>query len=1183
MSQPDPLETFFKLPPESPPSVILGLRRPNLSDADVLAARGRKLEAIDAHPLASTPDADEARLAVHAAAAQLLRIPEHTRTTPPRSSSPLPSPKPRLGLTRAAAALERDTLLLVGMAGGWTPRVLTRLAALAITRGLSPADAVAAARRLAGSRSSSSARPKAPAPARSKPAAATRPTGTRAGAPSQPAMRVMSDEVIFENWLKNALVIGGAAGLALAVIILGALWALSLLSDPEPAEDPSTPAPAVAQGNAEGSDPAPRIAPARDTVNNADLVLLELSSARSLAQTNRHAEAAERVNAALEHWLGRWPTHDTRAWREVLLDAGPVIDLVTGERAGDDALARRLARHIPDTDRPLDASGVTRLPALAALHASLQTRSGTAFTGELDALWRSLGLSTPTSPIPAANGALRAGARGRLAPTPETYTAFADAAEHLARIAATDATPLLTEAASDILARVDPPTPGEREAIGAIVARLDWRSGSTARAWLLARLNDRAVHPARASQAIETLARSTSAPGIATETRLAPDASWQDRLQLSQNLAATWNLQLDIKQDLFTIDWLATSDELLAHPVPTDTRSAIEHLARLATLNNAALLTLSGADGPAVTAVARAANPAPEPDRPGDDLAALLSEAPSSDITVLEAMNNDDLLLEEVNRVDNNPSRINTADAGTLVGLAFRARSENLRQAAADAIQPIATSPVIIMAALKASPAIPDNPENQDLLASIASDTVRPAPGETFQQAAHRTLASALLARTDAPSVAIDAAANPLHDAYRNARHITPVGRNPSLLRSVRALTNARLASVPPALRAFTTPETIVAQRDTRLRVSSGPVQPFAIEQHALASASALAAVAAFPDTARPVETLWERYNAARNEAASALAQAVLTERFHTRVLSLIMSRVSPEDARRAAPRTYERALPTPPRVTLPPDDPTLTLDQRLQQLRPDNPAGYLMAGEELLGVGRERSGEHALVLALTIGAAQGDHHTAASAALALRARTDNPEQRQLLRALADTLSPDLVAHAWLTDGPEEQSSPETARRGARLLLDIRRGRGDAALEALRDVPTRELLTRQPELVGVANRASTTVPEYLAALARAWPCPECDNERTVRERGVARPELCPNCHADPGPRLSNQEQAAWLTVETRLLAVDPVWSDIAAFPELNEPVVQPSVEAVPRLFGVDVTRTHYRNSDWTRP
>ena len=241
------------------------------------------------------------------------------------------------------------------------------------------------------------------------------------------------------------------------------------------------------------------------------------------------------------------------------------------------------------------------------------------------------------------------------------------------------------------------------------------------------------------------------------------------------------------------------------------------------------------------------------------------------------------------------------------------------------------------------------------------------------------------------------------------------------------------------------------------------------------------------------------------------------------------------------------------------------------------------MAGEELLALGRDRSAEHALVLALTIGAAQGDRHTASSAALALRARTDNPDHRQLLRALADTLSPDLVAHAWLTDSGDADNTPETARKGARLLLDIRRGRGEAALEGLREIPVRELLTSQPELASIAGTKRTTVPEYLAALARAWPCPECDNERTVRERGVATPRLCPTCHADPGPRLSNAEQEAWLTVETRLLAVDPVWSDIAAFPELNEPVMQPSVDAVPRIFGIDVTRTHYRNSDWTRP
>lgn len=1184
MSHHDPLATFFKLPAESPPAAILGLRRPHLSDEDILAARARRLDTIDAHPLASTPDADEARLAVHAAAAQLLKVPEQRRTAPPRASSSLPSPKPKLGLSRTAATLERDTLLLVGMAGGWTPRVLMRLAALAVTRGLTPADAVAAAKRLAGNPARSPGSVSGTS-ARAAPANVRKPKQRARPAPPQPqqALRVMSDDIIFEHWLKNALIIGSAAGLAIAVIILGALWALSLLNDPDPKERPDGSAPGVALNGSSDTDPAPRISPPRQEVSNAELVLLELSAARSLAQTDRHAQAAERVNAALGHWLERWTSHDPRAWREVLLDAGPVIDLILENPAGDERLARLVAGHLPDASRPLNASDVTRLPALAALHASLKISEGGAFTRELDRLWQSLDLAPPQSPVPAANAALRSAARGRLAPTPDTYLAYADAADQLARIAATDATPILTEAAYDILARVDAPAPSELDAIGAIVARLDWRSGSTARAWLLARLNDRAVHPARAAKAIETLARSTSAPGIATETRLNTDATWQERLTLAQNLAEIWNLQLDIRQDLFTIDWLNLSDQLLAQPAPTGTRPGIEHLARLATLNSAALLSLGGADGPAVTAVARAANPPPDFNRPDPDLAALFTEPPDSDITILQAVNNTDALIDEINRFGNNPSRINTADALTLVDLAFRARSENLRQAAADAIQPIATSPIIIRAALKASPTIPDNTENRDLLASIASDTVRPDQGESFQQAAHRTLATALLARTEAAAVPIDASAVPIHDAYRNARHITPVGRSPSLMRSVRALTNARLAQVPPAMKAFTTPEQLIAQRDTRLRVATGPIQPFAVEQHALATASALAAIAAHPDLARPIETLWSRYTETRNGAESALEQTILTERFHTRVLSLVLSRATPEDARRSASSTFAPAPRTPPSVTIPQENPTLTLDQRLEQLRPDNPAAYLQAGEELLAVGRERSAEHALVLALSIGAAQGDRHTAASAALALRSRTQHPDQRQLLRALADTLSPELVTHAWLMDTDDSGPSTETFRRAARVLLDIRRARGDAALEGLRDLAVRDLLTSQPELRVIASNERTTVPEYLAAMARAWPCPDCDNERTIRQRGVATPELCPRCHADPGPRLANDRQGAWLTVETRLLATDPLWSDIAVFPELNEPIAQPTVEAVPRLFGVDVTRTHYRNGDWTRP
>jgi len=73
MSTPrNPGETFLGESVVSDPFALLGLPRQPVDDQTVLAALGARMDGIAKHPRSQTLEANELRLALHAAAAQLL-------------------------------------------------------------------------------------------------------------------------------------------------------------------------------------------------------------------------------------------------------------------------------------------------------------------------------------------------------------------------------------------------------------------------------------------------------------------------------------------------------------------------------------------------------------------------------------------------------------------------------------------------------------------------------------------------------------------------------------------------------------------------------------------------------------------------------------------------------------------------------------------------------------------------------------------------------------------------------------------------------------------------------------------------------------------------------------------------------------------------------------------------------
>ena len=108
-------------------------------------------------------------------------------------------------------------------------------------------------------------------------------------------------------------------------------------------------------------------------------------------------------------------------------------------------------------------------------------------------------------------------------------------------------------------------------------------------------------------------------------------------------------------------------------------------------------------------------------------------------------------------------------------------------------------------------------------------------------------------------------------------------------------------------------------------------------------------------------------------------------------------------------------------------------------------------------------------------------------------------------------------------------------------------------------------------------------------------CEVCRNDRVVLDRTQGgrdrEKKLCPRCHGNPGPRLSDEEYRSLLRFELDLLDVAPEsWTAQLDRAAGGDPLREASPDQLPRLFVVDPRATIYRldaqntwrNGRWVR-
>lgn len=685
--RPRPIERFLGSAESSGgPFALLGLVPGDCDDDAVLNALDQQIERVAAHPECDTPEADEVRLALHAAAAQLLDpvvrrhlVAKWTGASPPplaaSSAAPggqphahsarglprhAPSPRPTRHATPSGAAgsaqalklLEHDAILTLGLFGGWNQRSLRRLVSLANARGCTNEQVAEALRNISSHRRPAKTAAKRPS---SRPRA--RPRVAEAGAPSPALGFQVEPSDPSQSLLRNAMILGAVAlaGLFAAVLII--IWLTSgtatggkatrggggtiapppVVSGPGPATGALSAPLATAPSPGAPAKPLPK-----PLTSSGDVASIGRDIAACVEATQVDpAEAEAKLERVLEVLAANW----ARLPRDRLIAAHDSIVEFLYRSATSPDLPVRVVEAIARTSKVaggarLEAEGVlpsiwsagmlvrlSRERDLSALtKAAIESGVAAALSGSgvLSEQTFEAGAGAALAAMPQR---LTAGA-GRGAPSAGDVAAWERWAQGVDAFAGPDsaARQRLLLAGMEVLL-VDGPEPNVNQGAGDVIAmlvmRLTWRAEDESRRWLLKWFDDRRMTAADLHAVTSVLATRSSAEGIDITMVLSTSAADRTRADLRDRYATVWGVQSQVNRDELTATWIAAAKAAIERSLSGgDEADQLASATVLARLSEAAALQWRGDGGEAATIVAALTAPV-------DQAMALASTGPS--------------------------------------------------------------------------------------------------------------------------------------------------------------------------------------------------------------------------------------------------------------------------------------------------------------------------------------------------------------------------------------------------------------------------------------------------------------------------------------------------------------------------------------------------------------------------
>lgn len=789
---------------EGGPWALLGLEPGVVSDRDVASALDRRLLQVNRHPLGGIPEADDVRLALHTAAAQVLH---------PEVRANLLDLRPQTTPGGAPSDDQRELdpiLRVIAMHGGVNEQSIRRMMLLTGSGATSPTSLASEIQQKLVAWSHRKQRSPQPG------AAARLPVPQNHGAALPVAEPAFVDDVRTRpprdheldpgvRALKVIVVAALAVICAAAVILIGVML---LLNRPQPGGPWVRDADSANASNASGAsrtpgglfpssaEPKQAPDPAQSTEKQAQDAALAVDDPVALGRRLAAAAGDVATNAteAREAFASAAKALSTR-WHRLAPDQ---------LGAAQDSIIEFLYR-CPDASITESALDSLLEPSKEPIWSQDRVRSEVWRAGLLTRLGRERDLSAairsmierfgPQGARSDEPGTFARGALARLAslpgemvgpvpmsgkqapPSPSQaklilagWSAWREAARLVTGSDDNALDRLLLTGLETILA--DGPEPpqdyGLGEVVHDLVLQMSWRKDAAARRWLIASFSSTELSGADLAEVTRTLASNSGAEGVDSKMVLAINADDKDRMELRDAYASAWGMSDPARRDEMLVAW-RDQVAMAEQPLRIDSRADQHHVAALgaavtkARLNLAATMIWAGLiDEPALilkdpsslaTALVSQANSATTPQRidEGGTDGSWAVQYLVAEQRVPERLK----LLSELAK-SNRP--LGQVDAEVVVSEAVRGTPESVRSAARDVLDHWAETPPVLYALLEESYRIPKTRSNSQLVASITLGRIPSLRDPEWYAAVRRSLVEKLLQAIAArgPEKAID-------------------------------------------------------------------------------------------------------------------------------------------------------------------------------------------------------------------------------------------------------------------------------------------------------------------------------------------------------------------------------------------------------------------------------------------